>query len=1181
MFTPSSSAERLSDSGAEPAEEPVASSPAEIVALGAAAELARFHDFVEAATDWFWELDADLNYSYVSDSMCRRWGISREDVLGKPRGEATKLFGGYKASDEVMAQHVDDIGNRRPVRDRMFWQELPGGGRAYVSLSALPFFNADGDFLGYRGVTKDVTDAVDDQKRLENNEARLRGVYDAAPVAMAISSADGILVDVNGAYCEMHGYERDELIGRSIQELVHPEDRDLVQTARKRPPTEREFAKPFRRRHLRKDGSVRWGEVHLVFQTDVDGNPANTIAHILDVTEDVRKERELQASEAQFRAAFESTNVGGLICDPQREIVEVNQAYCDMLGYKRDELIGRTPSALVHPDEASGVGSKHAEFGAGAIEHSQNVRRHVHKDGHVVWLSVNAGLVRGDDGHPFQVVAQVIDVTEQKIAEESLRASEDKFRRLFEESKIAKLVRDVDDNIVIANAAFYHLIGYTEDAFAGKKFAEILHPDEVAEHDKVRHLVAQGEMKSLRMERQFIHKDGHIVWVETSVVPHYDLAGEYKYSIGEFQDITERKMAEEALQHSEAQARAFLDATFDRAILLDRDHDIVSLNQAASDQLGAPIHDLVGTNFFGYFPSDRAEQRRRLIDEVFETGVTSFMPPVERDGEWSEGNRRPIFDAEGDVEFVAIFTRDVTEQKQSERAIRGSEMRARAFLDATFDTALLLDRSCTIVELNEMAASRMGKPANELIGTNMLERFPPAFRDDRLKMIEDVFSSGQPDAFQLERSFDDGRWIETNRSPVFGADGEVQFVAVFTRDVTERIEAEHAIVDARDKAENASRAKSQFLAAVSHDLRQPLQSASLLVDMLAEEEPDARRREIFGKVQGSVDALSGLLNAVLEVSRLDAGVVKANVEPVPIHDLIGRVVGEHRTAADENSLKLVARANPVWGCTDGNLLGSVLRILITNAIKFTAEGGVLVGCRRRGDDIRVEIWDTGIGIDRDQHERIFEEYYQVGNQARDRTQGLGLGLAVAERTAQLLGHDIEVRSEPGRGSVFSVTLPAAPLPQAFGADNDATMDPCPSTGTVVVIDDDPAILEVMEMILGDAGHTVICYQDFRKNGTGIDDLFESCAEPPHAILCDYRLPYGLTGLDLIGQIRNKFGVPIPAALLTGELSGTTVRDAQDQDCTVLHKPIAARRLLSLTTALISGHPVSVGDSDQF
>ena len=242
-------------------------------------------------------------------------------------------------------------------------------------------------------------------------------------------------------------------------------------------------------------------------------------------------------------------------------------------------------------------------------------------------------------------------------------------------------------------------------------------------------------------------------------------------------------------------------------------------------------------------------------------------------------------------------------------------------------------------------------------------------------------------------------------------------------DITERNQAAEALEAAKRHAEQANLGKSRFLAAASHDLRQPLQTLSLLQGILAKKVRDAELVNLVLRLEEALDAMSGMLDSLLDINQLEAGIVRPQVVTFPVKELLERLRNEFAYHAETRGLGWRVISCGLFVSSDPRLLEQMIRNLLSNAVKYTESGKVLLGCRRRGDRLRIEVWDTGPGVPKEQLQAIFEEFHQLDNAARERNRGLGLGLAIVQRLAHLLGHAVDVRSRVGKGSAFSVEVP--------------------------------------------------------------------------------------------------------------------------------------------------------------
>lgn len=376
------------------------------------------------------------------------------------------------------------------------------------------------------------------------------------------------------------------------------------------------------------------------------------------------------------------------------------------------------------------------------------------------------------------------------------------------------------------------------------------------------------------------------------------------------------------------------------------------------------------------------------------------------------------------------------------------------------------------------------------------------------------------------------------------------------RDLTRQKEE---LVRQKDALDRANAAKTRFLAAASHDLRQPMQAIGLLVEALQERVEEAGTQRIVESIRSSVVAMSSLLNEILDISRLDAGTVEPRSTAFPVARILDRLRGPYSYAATQKYLTFRIRPCPAVVQTDEVLLYRILANLLNNAIRYTQEGGVLVGCRRRGDALSIEVWDTGIGIPDDQLEEVFVEFRQLGNPHRDRDQGLGLGLAIVDRTARVLGLPLVVRSRLGKGSVFSIAVPLGDAALATAVER-ADAEPLEGCA-VLVVEDDREIRSAMVLLL----EGWKCRVAAASSATGVDSALARLASAPDIVIVDYRLPDGRTGLEVIEAVRSRHP-DVAAIVATGDVSPNVLRETQAAGHPVLHKPLRPARLRALLGA---------------
>jgi signal transduction histidine kinase/CheY-like chemotaxis protein len=393
------------------------------------------------------------------------------------------------------------------------------------------------------------------------------------------------------------------------------------------------------------------------------------------------------------------------------------------------------------------------------------------------------------------------------------------------------------------------------------------------------------------------------------------------------------------------------------------------------------------------------------------------------------------------------------------------------------------------------------------------------------------------------------------------------YLKLRTEQLAEQLQAEKAVAEAaRSVAEAASRAKTQFFSAASHDLRQPLHAMGLFAEALrAKSRGDDEVTHLVNSINSSVDALEGLFSELLDITKIDTGGVEPQPEHFRLRELFQRLRLQYEPTAFEKGLSMSVRGAGHAVYADPVLVDRVVRNLLSNAIRYTEDGGVLVGARVRGNQVRVQVWDTGVGIPACEQARIFDEFYQVDagaalapNQAR----GLGLGLSIVQRLVRLMEAPLTLSSVPGRGSVFTLELPLGKPPQKAPPSLGAAR---PRIGLtlehrrIVVVEDEPAVREGLMLLLRGWGATVEAFESVAHLAAW------TAARPPAPDLAivDYRLPEGRTGLEALQTLRETFGTTLPAILVTGSTMTGHEDESSRHDFHLLIKPVAPNKLRAM------------------
>jgi two-component system CheB/CheR fusion protein len=434
-----------------------------------------------------------------------------------------------------------------------------------------------------------------------------------------------------------------------------------------------------------------------------------------------------------------------------------------------------------------------------------------------------------------------------------------------------------------------------------------------------------------------------------------------------------------------------------------------------------------------------------------------------------------------------------------------------------------------------------------------------------------VLQDHQPSECEIQTPA--GIWFNRRILPYRTHERLVAGVVITFTDITERKQSASALLAAQAESERANLAKSRFLAAASHDLRQPLQALTLLSAMLAKAEATAPAAKLIARLDATTGAMATMLNTLLDINQIDSGIVKPNITSFRIDDLLQRLRTEFDYQAESRGLRLRVVPCRLMVVTDAALLEQMLRNLLANALKYTAHGRILLGCRRRGPVLSIKVGDTGIGIPGAELTAIFDEFHQVNNPSHVRTRGLGLGLSIVHRLGLLLGLQVQVRSILGRGSVFAIEVPWVPLTAFRTLAAPAPVVAAPAApvprANILVLEDDETVRDLLAQFLTDEGHVVLATGD----GAAALQMVAAGAIDPDLLLSDLNLPGGLNGVQVAQKLRDMQHRTTPVIILSGDTSAAALREIATQRCTHLSKPMRFAELLSAIGDALATAPV--------
>lgn len=636
-----------------------------------------------------------------------------------------------------------------------------------------------------------------------------------------------------------------------------------------------------------------------------------------------------------------------------------------------------------------------------------------------------------------------------------------------------------------------------------------------------------------------------------------------------------RRQAEAALRESERRFRRIFEDSAIATALAGPDENALDgrylkVNRALCDLLGYSESELLGMTIADVTHPDDLEPNASLRQDASRGTLDTFRLEkryVHKNGAviWADLSVAVIRDDDGKYLYSLGHHQNITERKNAEEMLRLTQFS----IDRAGDAVFWIGPDSRLVYVNETSCRLLEYSREELLGMTISEIDPDVPQDSWPRAWQRIRTES-PYTFEARHMTRSGAVIPVEVSIYYLKFGDQEMCCSFSRDITIRAKAQEALRHAKEEAERANAAKSRFLVAANHDLRQPLQTLSLNLATLDYLDDVASQQEVTSDMEGALDFMRGLLDTLLDIEKLEEGRIGMDVTVFPIQQLFSRLARDFLPQANAKGLSLRVIPSGLAIRSDANLLERILQNLVSNALRYTTRGKIVVGCRRRGATARIEVWDSGVGIPKHALSTIFEDYYQVDNPARDRRKGLGLGLAIVQRISDLLGHRIDVRSAPARGSVFAVELPLvssssrqAPERSARGA------VACDLLGTAIMtVEDDRTLFGSTKRLLEAWGAEVVA-------GASEDQALAEMRRRkarPRLLLVDYRLPRGRTGIEAVQQIRQELNAAVPAIIVTGDMDPDVVLRIEAQDCHAVHKPVRPAQLRALMLELLIGRP---------
>ncbi|HEX8988314.1 MAG TPA: PAS domain-containing protein [Rhodocyclaceae bacterium] len=1090
----------------------------------------------------------------------------------------------------------------------------------------------DGEIVGVLGIGRDITERKRMEDDIRRREQEFRSLAETMPDNVVRYDRRGRVQYFNPALSSSLAPQLMPVLGRSAadtsrgRESLTAYHRAVEQVIATGTPSEIEFQIPNPR------GETRDHRVHIVAERDANGEITGALSIGRDISERKRMEQAVAAREQEFRSLAENSHDRIIRYDLDGRVRYLNSRLLAFFGKSAADVIGKLPSE-VWPDGCyDGIEracTRAMETGeATTLEFDIADAAGAPRSNQVVVVPERDGAGRIIGALGFGRDITTLRETERKLRRfiENLpgmaytfRISPDGHAHVPYVSPAIKELFGVEPDDVKEDAAPLCALTHSEDRprieAATAESARTMTPY------RVEYRICRPDQPERWVDQRCVPEreaDGSTIWYGIMLdITERKLAEEYE----QFRSRTLELLSGgaplpvilEAIVRGVERLNPHMICSI---LLLDKQGKKLGEGIAPSlpDFYNAAVDGLEIGVGVGCCGTVAATGERVIADDIMthpywaafkglaaKAGLAAcWSEPIRAStgkvlGTFAVYHRQAHSPTAFDISIVEKTTHLVSiaiERWRAAEALRASELEFRDLAENLPDFLVRYDREGRRTYINPAMERMFQLAAEEMLGTSLQENNPTnmLMPESYLRALEHTLATGERSEFEMQV----GLRGEVRTGQCFivaerAADGQISGAIAITRDITElkRNEAElerhrhhlENLVDertlalsvAKEAAEAATRAKSHFLAAASHDLRQPLQAIRLFNDALAVSGLNRRQKKIGNALSKSIGSLNELLNGLLDLSRLDAGTIEPQPAVIQADDLLDAIGVEFDGVCQEKNLRLRV-VGPQRGLalfSDDNLLLTLLRNLVSNAVKYTRRGGILVAIRRRGDRALIQVWDTGVGIPAEQADSIFEEYFQIGNPERDRAKGVGLGLAIVKRLSKLLDAGVRFRSREGKGSVFEIRVPLAGGSDAPAAPAEAlavldTAAPSRLAGKrIVAIEDDETAGEALKLALEMEGAEVILF-DTPEGALASTEVLGA-----DYYLSDYRLP-GMNGLQLLEAIQKKSADPIKAVMLTGNVSPGQIALLRSCPWKVVLKPVALAELVAALEAQEAG-----------
>ncbi|UKO96251.1 PAS domain S-box protein [Nostoc sp. UHCC 0870] len=981
----------------------------------------RFRNLVETSSDWVWEVDENIIYTYVSPKIRDILGYEPQELLGKSPLELLPP----EELERVLSIFEPIAAAQQPFKCLENINLHKDGHLVTLETSGVPIFNAEGKFCGYRGIDRDVTARKQAESKLREIQARLQAILDNSPAVIYLIDTQNRFVLVNHQYEKLFHTTQDEIVGKSIYDVWprHVADGFAVNNhlvIAGGNPIEVEEIVP------QEDGLYTYISVKFPLK-DSNGVSYAVCGISTDITDRKRAEEELRQSEEYFRLLVESIKDYAIyMLDPQGQVMSWNSGAECITGYQTPEIVGRHFSCFFPPEEiAQDIPQQQLEMAA-AQGRCECESIFVRKDGSNFWANCILTALRDASGNLRGFSKVTRDITDRKLAEESLL----RFQKAIESTSDAVVITDVRGVSIYVNPAFVGLYGYNLEQLeaAGGTWVISQQPQ-----DSQQILTAIHRGQSWRGEVTMRSRTGQILQVDLRIDAIKDTKGKIFGTVCIHTDITKRQQVEEGLRLRD---RAIA-ASSNGIIIADAsipNGPIIYVNPAFERITGYSYEEVIGQNFRLFHSAEINQPGLQELNAAMQTGKagTVILRDYRKDGSlfWSELNISPVYDHTDKLTHYIGIQTDITERQQAETALLISQQRLQYLLTSSpaIIYACKTSGDFGALFISENVSTLLGYEAAQITEDSSfwISRIHP---EDIPQVVANLANVLQQGHYKLEYRFlhQDGtyRWLYDKGKVVRDDIGNPVELVGYRADITDRKQLEEELKVGLEKEKELSELKSRFVSMTSHEFRTPLSiilSSSELLEHYHHKLTPEKQLTHLNRIQTAVKRMTEMLDDVLIIGKAEAGKLEFVPQSFDLVAYCRHLVEETQVHFSNYQIDFTSEKESIECCMDDKLLGHILSNLLSNAIKYSpANSHIKFMLKTLNGQAIFEIQDEGIGIPPEDIPHLFESFHRASNVGN--ILGTGLGLAIVKKCVDIYKGEIFVKSILGVGTVFTVNLP--------------------------------------------------------------------------------------------------------------------------------------------------------------